>query len=280
MKGKAYAKVNIALDVVGKREDGYHLLKMIMQRIELYDEIEVKKIASGIKIECNKPFIPTDERNLAYKAAKLFADNYNIKSGIHIKIDKNIPVAAGLAGGSADCAEVLKLMNKLFNINATEEELMELGVKLGADVPYCIKGGTALCEGIGEKITELSPFKNHIVLLIKPNFGVSTKDVYKSFDINKARIHPNTKLLIQKMKENNINDVSNNMKNLLENVTIRKHRSIFGIKQLLISKGALGAMMSGSGPTVFAFFDDMQVARKCYDEMKEKYNDVYLTRTI
>jgi 4-diphosphocytidyl-2-C-methyl-D-erythritol kinase len=280
MKGKAYGKINISLDIVGKREDGYHLLEMIMQSIELYDEIEIKIIREGIEIKCDRHFIPTDERNLAYKAAELFIKNYNINSGVSIDIVKRIPVAAGLAGGSSDCATVLKLMNKLFEINASEEELMKLGVTLGADVPYCIKGGTALCEGIGEGITPLDSFENHIVVLVKPPFGVSTREVYKNFDINKAKVHPNTKALISKMKENDLYYVANNMKNLLENVTLRKHKSIYGIKEIMVSKGALGSMMSGSGPTVFGLFDDMQLAQKCYDEMKKKYTDVFLTRTI
>lgn len=280
MKGKAYGKINIALDIVGKREDGYHLLEMIMQSIELYDEIQVEIIREGIEIKCNKHFIPTDGRNLAYKAAELFIKNYNIKSGVSIDIVKNIPVAAGLAGGSTDCATVLKLMNKLFEINASDEELMKLGVTLGADVPYCIKGGTALCEGIGEGVTPLDSFKNHIVVLVKPPFGVSTREVYKNFDIDKAKIHPNTRELISKMKENDLYYVANNMKNLLENVTLRKHKSIYGIKEIMISKGALGSMMSGSGPTVFGLFDDILLAQKCYDEMKSKYNDVFLSRTI
>ena len=280
MKGKAHAKINISLDVVGKREDGYHLLSMIMQSIELYDEIEISEIREGITINCNKSFIPTDERNLAYKAARLFLDTYKIKSGVLINIIKNIPVAAGLAGGSADCAAGLRILNKMFNVNASDEELMKLGEKLGADVPYCIKGGTALCEGIGEKITPLKPFKNHIVLLIKPPFGVSTKDVYKAFDINKVMIHPNTEKLVQKIEENDLYYIANNMKNLLENVTIRKHKVLYKIKENLVANGAVGAMMSGSGPTIFALFDDMQIARRCYDDLKEKYVDVFLTRTI
>lgn len=280
MKGKAYGKVNISLDIVGKREDGYHLLEMIMQNIELYDDIKINKIDKGIKLKCNKPFIPVDERNLAYKAAELMINTYNIESGVSIEIIKNIPVAAGLAGGSADCAAVLRMMNKLFNINASDKELMELGVKLGADVPYCIKGGTALCKGIGEDITMLKPFKNKIVLLVKPPFGVSTKEVYKEFDLSKVRVHPNTEVLIEKMKKNDLYYVSKNMKNLLENVTIRKHKVLYKLKEHLVKNGAVGSMMSGSGPTVFAFFDDMQVALKCYNELKEKYTDVFLTRTI
>ena len=280
MREKAYAKVNITLDVVGKREDGYHLLKMIMQNIDIYDVITIEKIESGIEITCNKPYVPTDERNLAYKAAKLFKDTFNITSGASINIKKNIPVAAGLAGGSTDCAAVLKIMNKLFQVNADNEKLMELGVKLGADVPYCINGGTALCEGIGEILTPLKPFKNHIIVLVKPPFGVSTKDVYKNFDLGRVKNHPETDKVITYMNEDNLYEVAKNMKNLLENVTLKKHKVISSIKSEMESLGAIKAMMSGSGPTVFAFFDDMMKAQRCYDEMKKKYNDTFITRTV
>lgn len=280
MNIKAYAKVNIALDIVGKREDGYHLLKMIMQAIDLYDEIIIEKISKGIKISCNKPYVPTDERNLAYKAAKLFIDKFNIKSGVSITIKKNIPVSAGLAGGSTDCAAVLKLMNKMFKTNLTDEDLMELGVKLGADVPYCIVSGTAICEGIGEKITKLKPFKDKILVLVKPPFGVSTKAVYQEFDLAKAIFHPNVEELIKNMNSDNLEYVAKNMKNLLENVTLSKYKEITSIKQSMLECGAMGSMMSGSGPTVFAFFDDMVKAQRCYDIMKKRYKDVFMTRTI
>ncbi|MGL4849231.1 MAG: 4-(cytidine 5'-diphospho)-2-C-methyl-D-erythritol kinase [Clostridium sp.] len=280
MKIKAYAKINISLDIVGKKENGYHLLRMIMQSIDLYDDIIVDKAKHGINISCNKPYVPSDERNLAYKAAKLFMETYNIKSGVNIMIKKNIPVCAGLAGGSTDGAAVLKLMNKLFNINASDKELMELGVKLGADVPYCIKGGTALCEGIGEEVTELKKFKDKILVLVKPSFGVSTKAVYEEFNIQRAIFHPKTEELIKAMEEDDLKFVSRNMKNLLENVTLRKHKEIIKIKESMMRLGSTGAMMSGSGPTVFAFFDDMLKAQNCYESMKKKYKDVFITRTI
>lgn len=280
MKIKAYAKINIALDVVGKREDGYHLLRMIMQSVDLYDTITIDKIDSGIKLKCNKHYVPTDERNLAYKAAKLFMETYSIEEGVQIDLIKNIPVSAGLAGGSTDAAGVLKLMNKIFNINASEDELKSLGLKLGADVPYCISGGTALCEGIGEKITQLKPFKDKILVLIKPPFGVSTKEVYKEFNLSKAIFHPKIEELIKAMEKDDIYFVSDNMKNLLENVTLKKHRVITNIKEEVKSTGSIGTMMSGSGPTVFAFFDDMLKAQMCYDNMKKKYKDVFITRTI
>lgn len=280
MEIKAYAKINIALDVIGKREDNYHLLRMIMQTIDLYDVINIEPIDEGIEIKCNKHYVPTDERNLAYKAAKLFMDTYNIKQGVMIDIVKNIPVSAGLAGGSTDAAAVLKIMNKMFNIGASDSELKKLGLKLGADVPYCINGGTALCEGIGEKITQLKPFKDKIVVLVKPPFGVSTKEVYKEFDLSKAILHPKIESLISSMETDNTLFVAQNMRNLLENVTLRKYRVISNIKEELKSGGAIGSMMSGSGPTVFAFFDDMLKAQRCYEKMKEDYREVFLTRTI
>ena len=280
MKIRAYAKVNISLDVVGKREDGYHLLRMIMQNIDLYDEIIVEKQSRDITIECNKNYVPTDSRNLAYKAAVAFKERYNISEGLKIKILKNIPVSAGLAGGSTDAAAVLKLMNKIFEVNAPKEELMELGLKLGADIPYCIQGGTALCEGVGEVITPLKSFKDKIIVLVKPSFGVSTKEVYKNFDMEKVKKHPETEALIKAMAEDDLRYVAYNMRNLLENVTLKKHKVLISLKEEMNKYGAINSMMSGSGPTVFAFFDDMLKAQKCFEKMKEKYNEVFLTRTI
>jgi 4-diphosphocytidyl-2-C-methyl-D-erythritol kinase len=277
---KAYAKINISLDVVGKKEDGYHLLKMIMQSIDLYDLIQISKANEGINITCDRQYVPTDERNIAYKAAKLFIDTYKIKSGINIDIKKNIPVAAGLAGGSTNGAAVLKAMRDIFKYNISDKDLMDLGLKIGADIPYCIAGGTALCEGIGEKIKPLKPFKEKILVLVKPNFGVSTKEVYKNFDLTKVYIHPNTEALIDAMNKEDLNLVSLNMKNLLENVTLRRYSILREIKDGLIKDGALGSMMSGSGPTIFGFFDDMLTAQNCFLHMKEKYEEVYITRTI
>ncbi|WP_300350032.1 4-(cytidine 5'-diphospho)-2-C-methyl-D-erythritol kinase [Clostridium sp.] len=283
MKMKAYAKINIALDAIGKREDDYHLLRMIMQTVDLYDVIDITKSkGSSISISCNKHYVPTDERNLAYKAAALFKERFNIKEGINIRIKKNIPVAAGMAGGSTNAAAVLVIMNKLFNVNASLDELKELGVKIGADVPYCIEGGTALCEGIGEVITQLKPFENKILVVLKPNFGVSTKEVYTSLDINKIKKHVNIEGLISAMENDDLRYVSRNMKNVLENVTLKKHSVLKTIKEDMKRSGALGAMMSGSGPTVFAFFDNMLTAQKSFEFLKSKYKyaDVYITRTI
>ena len=277
---KAYGKINLSLDVVGKREDGYHLLKMIMQSVDVYDSISFEKCNKGINISCNKPYIPTDDKNLVYKAAKLFMDTYDINEGVNIYIKKNIPVSAGMAGGSTDAAAVFKALREMFKIDVDDNELMNLGVKIGADVPYCIIGGTALCEGIGEIITPLAPFKNHILVLVKPNFGVSTKEVYKNLDTSKIFKHPNTNILIKAMEEENLEDVCGNMKNLLENVTLRKYPVLKRIKEDMIKMGAMGSMMSGSGPTIFAFFDDMLKAQRCYDKFKTQYREVYITRTI
>ncbi|GKU23290.1 4-(cytidine 5'-diphospho)-2-C-methyl-D-erythritol kinase [Clostridium folliculivorans] len=279
---KAYAKINIALDVIGKREDGYHLLRMIMQTIDLYDVIHINKELSNddITITCDNPFIPTDSRNLCYKAAKLFKEKYSISGGVKIDIIKKIPMSAGMAGGSTDAAAVIKGMNDIFEINATEEELLALGLQIGADVPYCMKGGTALCEGIGEQIKPLKSFKNYILVVVKPPFGVSTKEVYGLLDIKRIYKHPKINNLIHEMNSGNIKFVAENMKNVLENVTIRKHPLIKGIKDSMVNLGCLGTLMSGSGPTVFAFFEDMVKAQNCYEKMKEKYRDVYITRTI
>lgn len=277
---KAYAKINISLDVVGKRADGYHLLKMIMQNIDLYDIIRVEKRNEGISIGCDKTYVPLDERNIAYKAARLFLDTYNIDGGVEICIKKNIPVSAGLAGGSTDAAAVLKCMRNIYEVDVSDKELMNLGVKIGADVPYCILGGTALCEGIGELITPLKPFKNKILVLVKPNFGVSTKEVYKSLNIEKIYKHPETENLIKYMETEDLISLNRNMKNILENVTIKNNPTIKKIKMRMMNLNALGSLMSGSGPSVFGFFDDMLTAQRCYEELKKDYSEVFITRTI
>jgi 4-diphosphocytidyl-2-C-methyl-D-erythritol kinase len=277
---KAYAKINISLDVVGKREDGYHLLKMIMQTIDLYDLITINRSKEGINITTNKPFVPTDERNLAYKAAKLFKERFNINEGVDINIRKNIPVAAGMAGGSTDAAAVLNAMKSIFNVASSDQELLELGLKIGADVPFCMVGGTALCEGIGEKITPLASFKDNILVVVKPPFGVSTKEVFQNLDISKVYRHPNTELLVENIENRDLKAVCENMKNVLENVTLRKHAILRDIKNEMLRQGAAGTLMTGSGPTVFGFFEDMLRAQYCYDKFKSKYNEVFITRTI
>lgn len=279
---RAYAKVNLSLDVIGKREDGYHLLKMIMQQIDLYDTITIHKNNTGnINITCNKSYVPIDERNLAHKAAKLFMNKYGVEEGVDIDIEKNIPVSAGLAGGSTDAATVLKAMRALFKgRKISNKDLKKLGLRLGADIPYCIEGGTALCEGIGEQITPLRPFSNLILVLVKPNFGVSTRDVYKALQLEKIYRHPNTNHMIKAIKEKNLESLVYNMRNVLENVTVGSYPTISFIKKEMIRMGAKGALMSGSGPTVFGIFEDMLSAQRAYENFKKYYTEVFITRTL
>ncbi|MHC1720224.1 MAG: 4-(cytidine 5'-diphospho)-2-C-methyl-D-erythritol kinase [Clostridiaceae bacterium] len=277
---KAYAKINLSLDVVGKRADGYHLLRMIMQSIDLYDLVSIAKKSEGVELFCDKPYVPSDERNIAYKAAELFFSEYKIKGGVSIDIKKNIPVAAGLAGGSTDAAAVLRGMRDLYRPEISDVELMKFGIRIGADVPYCILGGTALCEGIGEKVIKLEPFRDKILILVKPPFGVSTKSVYQKLSIDRIRAHPPTDKLIEAIKNQDLTYVSKNMKNVLENVTLSKYNTLRVIKDELIRLGAKGSMMSGSGPSVFGFFEDMLQAQLCYDFMKSRYKETFITRTI
>lgn len=280
MELKAYAKINLSLDVVGVREDGYHILKMIMQNIDLYDVVRIDRIKEGINLRCSTNTIPVDNKNIAYRAAELFIKTYNINEGVDIYIEKNIPVEAGLAGGSTDAAAVLKAMRDIFKPEISNCELADIGVKLGADVPYCVYGGTAVCEGIGEIITPLKPFKNHILVLVKPNFGVSTKEVYKEIDNKNIEHHPNTEAIVKSIEEDNIKLLCISMVNVLENVTLEKYAELNWIKEQILKFKGLGALMSGSGPTIFGFFEDMYSAQKYYDYMKLKYKEVFITRTI
>lgn len=278
MEIKAYGKINLSLDVVSKREDGYHLLKMIMQTIDLYDDIKLNVQGTDIKIYCDRPYVPTDERNIAYKAAKLFLEKYKINKGICISIDKHIPVSAGLAGGSTDGAAVIRGLSEIFEIN-DEKGILDLCTSIGADVPFCLRGGTCLCEGIGEIITSLPSFKNVIILLVKPNFGVSTREVFKALDLSLIYKHPNTEALIKSMKNYELNAFNCFSKNILENVTLSKYPIIREIKSKILKQGAIYSMMSGSGPTVFGIYDDMQLALSSYEFFKKQYKETYLTRT-
>lgn len=277
---KAYAKINISLDIVGKRKDGYHFLEMIMQSIDLCDFITIDKCANDINICCNKSNIAAGKENLAYKAAELFAQNYKIKSGISITIDKNIPASAGLAGGSSDAAAVLKALSQIFDIHADDNELKALGLKIGADVPYFITGGTAFCEGIGEICTPLKLFKNKIIVLVKPDFEVSTPEVYKKIDSVKICRHPDTRSIVKAINEDNLMYVCTHMVNVLENATIKDYPVIKDIKNEMVKQGSCGALMSGSGPTVFGFFNDMSAAQKCFSSMKKYYKEVFITQTV
>ena len=277
---KALAKINLGLDVVRRRDDGYHEVRMIMQTIHLYDRLDIKRTKeSGIQIQTNLSFLPVNENNLIYKAAKLLMDEFSITDGVSVKLDKRIPVAAGMAGGSTDAAAMLFGMNRLFSLGLTKRQLMERGVQIGADVPYCIMRGTALAEGIGEELSPLAPMVKCPVLIAKPSISVSTKFVYQNLKLDDTTIHPDIDLLIEDIKAKNLHDIAAHMGNVLETVTIPNYPVIDEIKKHMLSNGAVGAMMSGSGPTVFGLFDDEDTAKKAYKAMRSSHlaRQVYLT---
>lgn len=266
---KAYAKINLALDVIGKRDDGYHELNMIMQSIRLHDKIYIRKNNNReIKLKSNLPYIPVNHKNIVYKAVDLFRKTYNIKQGVFVNIYKQIPVSAGLAGGSTDAAATIKGLNKLFNTGLSLEEMMELGGKLGADVPFCMMMGTVLSQGIGDILTPLDKMPDCYILLVKPSFSVSTKKVYENFKLDHTISHPDISASIKAIKNNDLPELSSHMANVLESVTIKKYPSINQIKKLMLDNGAFVALMSGSGPTVFGLFEDKGVAKKAYDSIK------------
>ena len=277
---KALAKINLGLDVVRRREDGYHEVRMIMQTIQLYDRLDIKRTQEpGIQIQTNLSFLPVNENNLIYKAAKLLMDEFSITDGVSVKLDKRIPVAAGMAGGSTDAAAMLIGVNRLFSLGLTKRQLMERGVQIGADVPYCIMRGTALAEGIGEALSPLPPMVKCPVLIAKPSISVSTKFVYQNLKLDDTTFHPDIDRLIDDIKAKNLHDIAAHMGNVLETVTIPNYPVIDEIKKHMLSNGALGAMMSGSGPTVFGLFDDEDTAKKAYKAMRSSHlaRQVYLT---
>lgn len=268
---KALAKINLGLDVLRRREDGYHEVKMIMQTISLCDELELRRRKQpGIHVKTNLHYLPTNENNLVYKAAKLLMEEFRIGDGIAIQLQKRIPVAAGMAGGSSDAAAVLWGMNQMYGLGLSRRELMERGVRLGADVPYCVLRGTALAEGIGERLKTLPPMPKCYILLAKPGISVSTRFVYENLHANdlKPEQHPDVDAMIEAMKENDLKLLTARMGNVLELVTIPAHPVIEEIRKCMLEAGALGAMMSGSGPTVFGIFDTQAKARKAYRVMK------------
>ena len=277
---KALAKINLGLDVVRRREDGYLEVRMIMQTIHLFDRLEISKNTSGqITMETNLAFLPTNENNLVYKAAKLLTDEFGIKDGVHVWLHKHIPVAAGMAGGSTDAAAVLYGMNRIFDLGLSKEELMERGVKIGADVPYCVMRGTALAEGIGEKLTKLPPMVKCPVLIAKPQINVSTKFVYENLKLDADTEHPDIDRLVADIREKNLTKIAADMGNVLETVTIPAYPVIADIKENMLQNGAVNAMMSGSGPTVFGLFEKEADAVQAYEAMKRSglAKQIYLT---
>ncbi len=277
---KALAKINLGLDVLGRRENGYHDVRMVMQSIYLYDEVRIEKAEpEEISVISNLSFLPTGEGNIAYKAAKLLKDEFQIKEGIKITLNKHIPVAAGLAGGSSNAAAVLFGMNRMFWLGLSQKELMERGVKLGADVPYCIMRGTVLAEGIGEELSVLPAMPKCTVLIAKPPVSVSTKVVYEALDSGNIVKHPDIDGIIEGLQNRDLRQVAASMGNVLEDVTIPMHPVIEDIKNEMKACGALNAMMSGSGPTVFGLFESRAAAREAQRRIREKSltKQVYVT---
>lgn len=279
----AYAKINLGLDVLRRRPDGYHEVRMIMQTVDLYDTIRLERTKEpGITLEVDSQEIPTDAHNLAYRAAKLLAEEQNLTEGMIIRLTKRIPVAAGMAGGSTDAAAVLMGVNRLFDLGLTEVQLMERGVRLGADVPYCVMGGTALAEGIGEKLTRLSAAPRFPVLIAKPPISVSTKMVYENLILNDGTPHPDIDRILQAIEKGDGAAMAGAMGNVLETVTGPRYPVIGQIEKAMLQCGAVHAMMSGSGPTVFGLFDDETTARSAYETLRAQNlaKDIYLTNFI
>ncbi len=266
---KALAKINLGLDVTGRREDGYHLVRMIMQTIHLFDSVQMAKTKeSGIRLSTNIRFLPVNENNIAYKAAKLLMEEFGITQGVSIDIRKCIPVSAGMAGGSTDAAAVLYGMNQMFGLKLSNRQLAHRGLTLGADVPYCLMRGTALAEGIGEQLTRLPAIPRCPVVIAKPGISVSTKWVYENLSLNGQSVHPDIDQLIADIRQQDLRSMASHMGNILEDVTVREYPVIAQIKESLTAHGALNAMMSGSGPTVFALFEERAKAREAADALR------------
>ena len=277
---KAPAKINLTLDVLYKRPDNYHEVEMIMTTVDLADRIGLEPRADGqIKIISADRFVPNDERNFAYQAAKLLKDTYGITEGVSIKIDKEIPIAAGLAGGSSDAAATLRGLNEMWNLNLTMDELAEHGSKIGSDVSFCVYGGTALATGRGEKIKELPAPPTCWVVLAKPKIGVSTADVYGGLKLEGIE-HPNTKQMIEAIEKQDYELVCKSLGNVLETVTFKLHPDVITIKEQMHRFGADAALMSGSGPTVFGLVDSETRAARIYNGLRGFCEEVYIVRLL
>ena len=280
---KARAKINLGLDVLGKREDGYHEVRMVMQTIGIYDRLILTKIPEEeIRITSNLAFLPVNENNLIYKAIKLLKDEYHFPGGVSVDLNKFIPVAAGMAGGSTDAASTMFGVNRLFGLNLSMGKMMELGVRLGADVPYCVMRGTALAEGIGEKLTRITPVPHMWILIAKPQINVSTRLVYEQLDMGGIQKHPDIDGIIRAIEAQDVVRIAQSMGNVLENVTVPLYPVIETIKQDMLSHGAINALMSGSGPTVFGIFPDEQTTLACQAFLKKKGDarQVYITENF
>ena len=267
---KAYAKVNLGLDVIRRREDGYHEVRMIMQTVDICDVLTfTRQERPGIVVTTDKEELPGDESNLIYKAARLVTETCSVREGIKIELQKRIPMAAGMAGGSTDAAAVFHGMNEMFGLGMDEDEMCALGVKIGADIPYCVKGGTALAEGIGEILTKLPDAPACVVLVAKPDIDVSTKYVYENLHAESLEYHPDIDGMRAAIEEGDLRGMAERMGNVLETVTVNAYPVIREVKEVMKKSGAWNALMIGSGPTVFGIFGEEEKARKAYNEIAQ-----------
>lgn len=277
---KAPAKINLGLDILGKRPDGLHELSMVMASIDLADRLYLEEIAEDkIVIETNKAFLPTDKKNHVYEALELVKDRFQIQTGLHVKIQKKIPVAAGLGGGSTDSAAALRAINRLWSLNLTTAELAQLGAEVGSDVPYCVYGKTSLVEGFGEKVTVLPPMPQCWVVVVKPRMSVSTRTVFSQIVMDQLH-HPDISALVAAIEANDYQAMTENLGNSMEAVTIKKHPIIQQIKDRMVKYGADAAMMSGSGPTVYGLCHKYSRAQHVMNALKGFCDEVYLVRTL
>ncbi len=278
---KSYAKINLTLDVTKKRKDGYHDIVTIMQTIGLFDVVTIEKTRrNGITLSTNLSFLPTDERNIAYRAAKLFFERALVLCDIKIHLEKSIPVGAGLAGGSSNAAAVLVGLNRMFGSPLTQKQLSGIGAELGADVPFCMQCGTALCKGIGDIVTPLADAPLMHLLVVKPKLSISTRDIYKILDTTEVPSHPDTNAMLDAITSGSVKSIAKNLANVLENVTEPRYPVIKGIKQTMKNQGALGCMMSGSGSAVYGIFTTAAAADKCAKSFYPDFRDVYSVSTF
>ncbi|WP_314579682.1 4-(cytidine 5'-diphospho)-2-C-methyl-D-erythritol kinase [Enterococcus gilvus] len=277
---KAPAKINLGLDILGKRPDGLHELAMVMASIDLADRLYLEEIPENkIIIETNKAFLPTDKKNHVYEALELVKERFNIDKGLRVKIHKEIPVAAGLGGGSTDSAAALRAVNRLWNLGLSIEELAALGAEVGSDVPYCVYGQTSLVEGFGEKVTPIAPMPQCWVVVVKPRMSVSTRTIFAKI-VMEDLYHPDIETLVSAIEENDYQKMTENLGNSMEVVTIKKHPVIQQLKDRMLKYGADAAMMSGSGPTVYALCHKYSRAKHVLNALKGFCDEVYLVRTL
>jgi len=278
----SYSKINLTLNILAKRQDGYHDIETIMQSINLADRICIKEGKEGIKIKCSHPLVPVDSQSLTYRSAEKVLNRYRITKGVKIEIDKKIPLASGMAGGSANSASILVGMNKLFTLNLSNKDLREIGEELGMDVPFCIQNGTALAYHKGEKVTPLPLIDPPLwIIIINPGFEIPTKWAYNNLDLDLIKKDKNnTKAMLKALKERELQGIAKNLFNSFEGIIIKEYPEIGNIKNRLLEEGVLGALMSGSGPTVFGIAQNKEQALKIYEKLKSEYNSIWVVQTI